>query len=109
MGMMMPPGGPPQGAPQGPPPPQAGPQPGQPQSPYPSQGDPAGQLFAKACEIIAAGIAAEPDPSMKAMAAKVLASCHSLVQGVEKGHDAALGLSPAMKFIQRQNAQQQGS
>lgn len=76
---------------------------------YPTQSDPAMQLFSKAADLIQQGLAVEPDPQIKAAAAKLLAGCHALAAQGEKGHDQALGLSPALKMIQRKNAlSQQG-
>lgn len=74
---------------------------------YPTQSDPAMKLFAQAAEALQQGLSIEPDPQIKAQAAKLLAGCHALAASGEKGHDQALGLSPALKMIQRKNAQAQ--
>jgi hypothetical protein len=71
---------------------------------YASSSDPAAQLFAKACDLIAAGITQEPDPQAKAQAAKVLAMCHALVGKLDSQNDSALGMSPALKMVQRATA-----
>jgi hypothetical protein len=73
---------------------------------YPTQNDPAMKPLSDAAAAIQAFIEAEPDPQLKSMGAKLLAQCHAILAGGEKQHDAALGLSPALKFVQRQKALQ---
>lgn len=75
---------------------------------YPTNNDPAMQPLGIAAMAIQKFIAAEPDPQLKAMGAKLLAECHSILASGEKQHDAAIGLSPQLKFIQRQQAMAQG-
>ena len=87
---------------------QAGPPPaavGQAQSGgYPSQNDPAMQLLSKAADMIAQFVTVEPDPQKKSDGAKLLAACHQIIGANEKQHDAAIGMSPALKMVQRQSA-----
>lgn len=71
---------------------------------YPTQGDPAMQNLSLAAAAIQKFIAAEPDPQLQAAGSKLLAQCHAIIGGGEKNHDAAIGMSPALKFIQRQRA-----
>lgn len=73
---------------------------------YPTDGDPAMKLLAPAAAAIQAFISAEPDPQLKSAGAKLLAQCHALLAGGEKQHDAAMGLSPQLKFVQRAQALQ---
>ncbi len=91
---------------------QAGPPPaavGQAQSGgYPSQNDPAMQALSAAAEDIAKFISMEPDPQKKADGAKLLAACHQIISGNEKQHDAAIGMSPALKMVQRASAASRG-
>lgn len=76
---------------------------------YPTNSDPAMQPLGIAAMAIQKFIAAEPDPQLKAMGAKLLAECHSILASGEKQHDAAMGLSPQLKFVQRQQAMNQQS
>lgn len=47
-------------------------------------------------------IAIETDPQDQASGAKILALIQGMLGGREKEQDAALGISPALKFVQRQ-------
>lgn len=75
---------------------------------YPTDSDPAMKPLGVAAQAIQAFIGLEPDPQLKAQGSKLLAMCHQILAGGEKQHDAALGLSPALKFIQRKQAMQGG-
>lgn len=73
---------------------------------YPTQSDPAFSALSDAAEDIQRFIQGEQDPQLKAEGAKLLAACHAIISGGEKQHDSALGLTPQLKFVQRQQAMQ---
>lgn len=71
---------------------------------YPTQSDPAFSALADAAQDIQRFIGQEKDPQLKAEGAKLLQLCHALIAGGEKQHDSALGLTPQLKYVQRQQA-----
>jgi hypothetical protein len=90
------PGGPPQG------PPQSLPLPLPPHPHAPSEGN-AGD---KAVSALQAWLHSEQDPQDKAVISGLLQKAHQLQANEAKEKDAAIGVSPAQKFIRRQNAKQ---
>ena len=85
---------PPPGPPPGPPgPPQGG-------APAP---DPM-MIMGKIADLIQLFIQVEPDPQDKAAAVKLLQGAHDLAANRAKERDSALGMSPALKFVGRQNS-----
>lgn len=62
----------------------------------------------KAASALQQALQIEKDPQDKAMIAKLLQGVHSIEASRAKEADAAMGISPPMKFIRRQ-AQGQGA
>jgi len=73
----------------------AGAIPGQPDTPE------AAEALQNAIDALDAYMRAERDPQDRAVAAKCLAQLHGLMGGRQKEADAAMGTSPALKFVRR--------
>lgn len=108
MSMMLPPGLPPGlGAGPGAPAPGAGGPPpsiqlGGGQSDGPDNAAAAAALR-RAASDMQAFVAAESDPQDKSIGAQILAKIHSITAGRAKEHESAIGMSPALKMVQRAN------
>lgn len=64
--------------------------------------DPAISYLEKAAQLIAQFVQAEQDPQEKALGSKLLAQCHQIVGARDKERESAMGISPQLKFVQRQ-------
>lgn len=64
--------------------------------------DPAIPLLSKAADFIQQFIQAEQDPQEKALGSKLLAQCHQIIGARDKERESAMGISPQLKFVQRQ-------
>lgn len=64
-------------------------------------GDNAVAALARAEQAIQAFIAAESDPTDRAVGSQILAKMHGLQARRHKEADAAMGMSPALSFIRR--------